>query len=205
MILINFAKFTGKNLCWSLIFNKVAGWIIWIIFSVHCHSDTLYRILRMSSLFIHSRNRTLTSYYNTTIKRKCVTIYKLKVLLLCFLLFRFLSKVNTHKSRFENLKEVKIRAFLCLHSIRPMELVEKTELLRRLSKIHLDRYGSFRKIFLSLSWDGNLNTGVVHIIQNENLLHVLPFHDCSFSGDGFYYDLNSLSENVSWNDWGVFK
>ena len=25
-VLKNFAKFTGKHLCWSLLFNKVAGW-----------------------------------------------------------------------------------------------------------------------------------------------------------------------------------
>ena len=91
-----------------------------------------------------------------------------------------------------------------------MELVEKTELLRRLSvyalsEIHLDRYRSFCKILLILSWDINLNPGPVHGIQNENLLHALPFHDCIFSGDSFYYNLNSLSENVSINEWNVFK
>ena len=89
-------------------------------------------------------------------------------------------------------------------------LVEKTELLSRLSayalsKIDLDRYGSFRKILLTLSWDINLNLGQVHGIQNENLFHVLPFHDCIFCEDGFSYNLNSLSENVSRNKWNVFK
>ena len=91
-----------------------------------------------------------------------------------------------------------------------MELVEKTELSRRLSvyalsKIHLDRYEPFHKILLILSWDINLNSGPAHGIQNENLLHVLPFQDCSFSGDGFYYNQNSLSENVSRNEWDVLK
>ena len=91
-----------------------------------------------------------------------------------------------------------------------MELVEKTELLRRfsayaLSKTHLDRYRSFRKILLILSWDINLNPGPVHGIHNENLLHVLPFRNCSFSGDGFYYNLNIHSKNVSRNEWDVFN
>ena len=91
-----------------------------------------------------------------------------------------------------------------------MELVEKTELLRRssvyvLSKIHLDRHRSFHKILLIFSWDINLNPGPVHGIQNENLLQVLPFHDCNFSGDDFYYNPNSLSENESRNEWNVFK
>ena len=48
-----------------------------------------------------------------------------------------------------------------------MKLVEKTELLRRLSayalsKIHLDRNGSFGKILLILSWDVDRNLGPVH-------------------------------------------
>ena len=91
-----------------------------------------------------------------------------------------------------------------------MELVEKTELLRRLSvyalsKIHLDRYGSFLKILLILSWDINTNPRPVHGIQNENLLHVFPFHDCIFSGDNLYYNPNSLTKNVSRNEWDVFK
>ena len=91
-----------------------------------------------------------------------------------------------------------------------MELVEKTELLRRLpvyalSKIHLVRCGSFRKILLILPWDINLNPGPVHGIQNENLLHVLLFYDYIFSGDGFHYNPNSLSENESRNVWNVFK
>ena len=91
-----------------------------------------------------------------------------------------------------------------------MELVEKTELLKilsvyALSKIHLDRYGSFCNVLVILFWDINLNPRPVHGIQNENLLHVLSFHDCNFSGDGIYHNLNSLSKNVSRNDWDVFK
>ena len=74
-----------------------------------------------------------------------------------------------------------------------------------LSKIHLGKYGSFLKIMLILSWGINLNPVPVHGIQNENLLHVLPFHACTFFRDGFYYNQNSLSENVSRNEWNVFK
>ena len=53
-----------------------------------------------------------------------------------------------------------------------MELVEKTESLRRLSfyaltKFSLDRYRSFRKILLILSWDINLNPGLVYGLQSE--------------------------------------
>ena len=50
-----------------------------------------------------------------------------------------------------------------------MELVEKTELLRRLSvyalpKIHLVGKGSFRNVLLILSWDINLNLGQMYRI-----------------------------------------
>ena len=86
-----------------------------------------------------------------------------------------------------------------------MELVEKTELLRRLSvyglsKIYLDRYESFHKILLILPWDINLNPGPLHGNQNEKLFHILPFHDCNFSEEDFYYNPNSLSKNESRNE-----
>ena len=121
-----------------------------------------------------------------------------------------LNKIDISESRIENFKQVNTREFLCLHSIKSMELVEKTELLRRLSvyalsKIHSDRYGFFRKILLILSWDININPRPVHGIQNKNLLHVLPFHDCNFSGYRFYYNPNCLSKNVSRNEWDIFK
>ena len=64
----------------------------------------LYSISRMSSVFFHPRNRTFKSHCNTKIKRKCQTIYRLK-LLLYFSLFRLLSKINKHKNRFGNLKK----------------------------------------------------------------------------------------------------
>ena len=90
-----------------------------------------------------------------------------------------------------------------MNSIKSIKLADKTELLGRLSvyalsKIHLDKYESFRKILLILSWDMNLNTEPVHGIQNENLLQVLLYFL-------FYYNPISLSENESRNEWNVFK
>lgn len=177
----------------------------WIVFWT---SDTLFGILTMSSLFSHSRNRTLKSYYNKATRRKYVALSNLKLFFLCFFLFELLNKTEIRKSRIENVKEGNTREFLCFHLIKSMKLVEKTELSRRLSvyalsKFHLDRYGSFWKILLILYWDINLNPGTVHGIQSENFLHVLPFHDCIFSRDAFYYNLNNLSKNVSRKDWNV--
>ena len=96
------------------------------------------------------------------------------------------SKINSFdaaKIEPKYLKEANTCEFLCLHSSKSMELVGKTELLRglsvyALSKIHLDRYESFLKILLILSWYININPGPVHGIQN--LLRVLPFRNCIF-------------------------
>ena len=66
----------------------------------------------MSSLFLHSRNRNLKSYYEKTTKGKCVTLSNLKLLLLCFVLFQLLNKIDFCKSRIENLKEINTREFL---------------------------------------------------------------------------------------------
>ena len=46
-------------------------------------------------------------------------------------------------------------------------------------------------------------------IQNKNLLHVFLFRECSFSGNGFYYNVKSLSslgrnDDVGGNDDDVF-
>ena len=78
-------------------------------------SGALYGILRMLSLFLHPRKRTLKLYYNTTFRRTCVTISNQKLRLLCFFPY--------------------------------------------------------------------LNPQRVLGIQNKTLLHVLPSHHCSFSGD----------------------
>ena len=185
--LFYYIEFFNRDIFFNYsIFISIDGyfWLLlsWIIFLT---SGILCGILSMSSLFLHSRNRTFKSYYNTKIKRKCVTLSNMRLLLLCFFLFQLLSKIDIRQSRTENLKKVNTRKFFCLQSTMSMKLAEKTELLRRLSvyalsKIHLDRNGSFRKILLILSWDVNLTLGPVHGVQNETLLHVLPFHEFPF-------------------------
>ena len=63
----------------------------------------------------------------------------------------------------------------------------------------------FLQILLMLSSDISVNPGSVYRIQNENLLHVLPFHGFCFSRDNFCSNLNSFTENVSRNDWHACK
>ena len=98
----------------------------------------------------------------------CPTISNLK-LLFCFLLLQLLSKINKHKSKFNNLREINTREFLCLYLINSMELVEKAELIKRLSfsalsKMHLERCGS-AIFFLYFLGDINMKSGPVHGIM----------------------------------------
>ena len=86
------------------------------------------------------------------LKIKCITLSNLKLLLLRFF-YQLSNTIDKRKNRIKNIKEVNICKFLCLHFFKSMELGEKTELLRRLSvyalsKIHLDRYNSYRKFCL---------------------------------------------------------
>ena len=92
---------------------------------------------------------------------------------LVFPSFQLLKKININKGGLDGLNEVSTPDFLYLHSVRSMELVEKTDLFKRsfyvLSKVDLSRYGSFRKILLILSWDINLNPRPVQGSQHETL------------------------------------
>ena len=83
-IFFNFSIFTIIDRYFLLLHS-------WIIFLT---SGTPYSILRMSSLFLHSRNRPLKSYYNKTTKRKCIILSNLKLLLLCFFLSQLLNKID---------------------------------------------------------------------------------------------------------------
>ena len=108
--LFNFSIFTIIDRYYLLLHS-------WIIFLI---SGTLRSIFRMSSLFLHYRNRPFKSCYNKTTNSKCVTPSNLKLFLLCFFLFRLLNKIDIRKCRIRSLKEVSIHEFLCLHSIKSM-------------------------------------------------------------------------------------
>ena len=117
----------------------------------------------MSSFFYIPEIKPSSHITTKQIRENCVTLSNLKLLLFWFFLFQnfLLNKIDICKSRIENLNT---REFLCLQSIKSMELLETTELLRRfsvcaLSKIHLDSYRSICKILLILSWSINLNLG----------------------------------------------
>ena len=76
-----------------------------------------------------------------------------------------------------------------------MELVEKTEAIRlsfyALSKIHLERFGSFRKIL------------VIQSKSNQSAAH--SFMIAIFFRHGFDNNINGNSENVMRNNCHAFK
>ena len=74
-------------------------------------------------------------------------------------MFTFLStlkNIDIRKNRIKNENEQNIYEFPCLHTIKSMELVEKSKLLKilyfsALLNIYLDRHESFRKVQFMLS------------------------------------------------------
>ena len=106
--LFHFTECVNRDTFLVLVFSPLSIDLFWLLQSwiIFLTWGTLYRILRMSSLFLHSINRTRKSHYNTTIKKKCDTPSNLKLLLLCSFLFQVLSKIDIRKYRLQNLKEV---------------------------------------------------------------------------------------------------
>ena len=73
-----------------------------------------------------------------------------------------------------------------------------------LSKVHLNKYGSYFKFILLLSGDINLNPGPTAPKRNDILWELLPFHNCSFSTEPIDYQLDTLSV-VSNDAWNIFQ
>ena len=64
-----------------------------------------------------------------------------------------------------------------------------------LSKVYLNKYGSYFKFILLLLEDINLNPGPTTPKRNDMLWERLPFHNCSFSPERMDYQLGSFSRN----------
>ena len=63
---------------------------------------------------------------------------------------------------------------------------------------------SIQKILVIFFWVINLNPRTVYGIHN--LLHALLFHDCSFLGNGFDYNLHSFrKKGIVINEWNVLE
>ena len=62
-----------------------------------------------------------------------------------------------------------------------------------LSKVHLNKYGSYFQFILLLSGDINLNPRPTTPKGNDILWELLPLHSFSFSTERMDYQLDSLS------------
>ena len=110
--------------------------------------------------------------------------------------------INTLKN--ENKEE-----FLTYSTFYPFEQIKQNILRERLSqdalsKVHLNRYGSYFKFVLLLSGDINLNPWPTTPKRNYILWELLSFHNCSFSCERMDYQLDPLSV-VSNDTWNIFQ
>ena len=72
-----------------------------------------------------------------------------------------------------------------------------------LSKVHLNKYGSYFKFMLLMSGDINLNPGPTTPKRIDILWELLLFHNSSFSTERMGYQPDSLSE-ISNDAWNIF-
>ena len=73
-----------------------------------------------------------------------------------------------------------------------------------LSKVHLNKYGSYFEFIPLLSGDINLNPGPTTPKRNDILWELLSFHNCSFSTEQMDYQLHPLSV-VGSDAWNIFQ
>ena len=110
---------------------------------------------------------------------------------------------------FITLKNENKEEFLTYRTFYTFEQIEKN-ILRKwlsqdaLSKVHLNKYGSYFKFILLLSGDINLNPGPTTPKRNDILWELLLFHNYSFSSERMDYQLDPLTV-VSNDAWNIFQ
>ena len=110
---------------------------------------------------------------------------------------------NTLKN--ENKEEFLAYSTFCtLEQIKKKYITETTVFHDALSKIHLNKYGSYFKFILLLSVDINLNPGPTTPKRNDMLWELPSFHNCSFSTEQMDYQLHLLSL-VGSDAWNIFQ
>ena len=128
---------------------------------------------------------------------KCCQLKVLKVLLMHLFVALLINKRTGSGNRnffFNTLEEENKEEFLTYSTFCTLEQIEKKILRKRLSqdalsKVHLNKYGSYFKFILLLSGDINLNPGPTAPKRNDILWELLPFHNCSFSLSGWFISL----------------
>ena len=89
--------------------------------------------------------------------------------------------------------------FLAASTFCTFEVMEKIILRKRqsqdvLSKVHLNKYGSYFKFILLLSGDINMNPEPTTPKRNDILWELLSFYNCSFLTERMDYLLDCLPE-----------
>ena len=136
----------------------------------------------------------------------------LKVLLMHLLVTLLTNKTTDSDNQhffFNTLKNENKEEFLTYGTFCTLEQIDISILRKRLSqdslsKVHLNKYGSYFKFILLLSGDINLNSGPTSPKRNDILWELLPFYNCSFSTERMDYQRDSLSA-VSNDAWNIFQ
>ena len=147
-----------------------------------------------------------------SVGRKCFQLKVLKVLLMHLFVTLLINKTTGSNNRhffFNTLEKENKEEFLTYSTFCTLEQIEKNILRKRLSqdalsKVHLNKYGSYFKFILLLSGDINLNSGPTAPKRNDILWEFLPFQNCSFSPERMDYQLDPLSV-VSNGVWNIFQ
>ena len=143
-------KFSGK---------AIPGTLILLFFS-------FILIMPTRLFFLSSANKKSCKRKNS-VERKCYYSKALKVLLMHLFVTLLINKTTGSDNRhffFNTLKNENKEEFLTYSTFCTLEQIEKNILRKRLSqdalsKVHLNKYGSYFKFILLLSGDINLNPG----------------------------------------------
>ena len=162
-------------------------------------------------LFLSGANEKLFKRKKKFVGTKCCHLIPLKVLLM-HLFVTLINKTTGSNNRhflFNTLKNENKEEFWTGSTFCTIELIEKNILGKRLthdalSKVHLNKYGSYFQFILLLLGDINLNPGPTTLKGNDILQELLPFHNCSFFTERMDYQLDSLSV-VTNGPWNIFQ
>ena len=147
-----------------------------------------------------------------SVGRKCFQLKVLEVLLIHLFVTLLTNKTTGSENWhffFNTLKNENKEEFSTCSAFCTFEQIQKNILRKQLSqdalsKVHLNKYGSYFKFILLLSGDINLNPGPTAPKRNDILWELLPFHNCSFSTERMDYQLDPLSV-VSNDAWNIFQ
>ena len=159
---------------------KFSGKVLPVILILLFFSFVLYM---PAKLFLGGANKKSFKCKNSVGRKSC-QLKVLKVLLIHLFVTLLINKATGSDNRhffFNPLKNETKKEFFTYSTFCTLEQIEKNILRKRLSqdalsKVHLNKYGSYFKFFLLLLGDTNLNPGPTAPKRNDILWELLPFH-----------------------------